>query len=113
MVEEEEYEVELPEPPPAVRGEEMGLLPGPAPEPRSEMQQAILDSGATPVEGAILPTFKTNEGVVYLASPQDIERAGLMDWMGGRRFSRMRTVSNDEIDRMMNEVGDDPWKWGR
>ena len=113
MVEEEEYEVDLPEPPPAVRGQEMGLLPGPPPDERSPMQQAILDSGATPVEGAIIPTFRTNEGTVFLGTMQDAARLTMADAIGSAKWSRLHKPSNAEIDRMMGEEGDDPWKWRR
>jgi hypothetical protein len=109
----EECEIELPKPPPAVRGEEMGLLPGPPPDERSPMQQAILDAGLAPLDGAVVPAFKTNEGTVFLGSPADIARMEASDAMGSAKWARLRKPSNAEIDRMMGQEGDDESKWRR
>ncbi len=85
---------------------------GPPPDEMSPMQKAIVDGGGKPVEGNPW-AFTTNEGTVFIASPQDMERSSMMDGMASARFGRMRKVSSAEIDRMMGEEGDDSSKWRR
>jgi hypothetical protein len=74
-------------------------------EPPSDMQQAILDSGAKPVEGNPW-AYQTNEGTVFLATPHDMKRSNLMDDIAARRFSRFRALETAEIDRLMKEDKD-------
>lgn len=111
MVEEDEYDAALPELPQATRGQDMGLLPGPPPDDRSPMQQAIIDN-ARPTEDPF--AYQTNEGTVFIASPADMARATLMEGMQSRiRRGRTYMATDREIDKLMNEEGDDPGMWGR
>lgn len=76
-------------------------LPSASSEPISPMQQAVLDSGAPPVEAAV-PAFASNQGTVFLGSPADIARLELMDRVHVPR-GRTYFPTNEEIDRQMKE----------
>jgi len=89
---------------PAKLGPVTPMFPDSPPE-ESSLQQAMLDSGAKPVEG-VVPTFRTNEGTVFLASPADIDRASMMDSVSATKLARATKVSNAEIDRLMKEDRD-------
>jgi len=73
-------------------------------EPVSPMQQAVLDAGLLEVPGAPVPAFQSNQGTVFLASPQDIARMELMDSVSAS-ISRgpVKFHTNAEIDRLMKE----------
>lgn len=90
---------------PAKLGPVEPMYPGPPPDDRSPMQQAVLDSGAKPVDGNRF-AFQTNEGTVFLASPADMARDGMFDSLGAAKWARAHKVSDLEIDRMMKEDRD-------
>jgi len=79
-------------------------LPAAPAEPVSPMQQAVLDAGLIEVPGAPVPAFQSNQGTVFLASPQDIARMELMDSVSAS-ISRgpVKFHTNAEIDRLMKE----------
>ena len=102
MVEEEDYEVDLPDVQP--RAPKAPDVPaGPPPDEMSPMQKAVLDSGAKPVEGNPW-AFQTNEGTVFIASPADMARSSMMD-DAFYRVKRGPTYlpTNAQIDKLMKE----------
>ena len=104
MVEEEDYEVDLPDVQP--RAPKAPDVPaGPPPDEMSPMQKAVLDSGAKPVEGNPW-AFQTNEGTVFIASPADMARSSMMDATFNARWSRAYKPTNAEVDRLMKEDRD-------
>ncbi len=88
---------------PAKLGPAEPTMPESPPEPVSPMQQALLDSGAKPLDIWSVPAFQTNQGTVFLGSPADIDRAGMMDSIGDAKWARAHKVSNAEIDRLMKQ----------
>ena len=76
---------------PAKLGPVAPMFPDCDQEPTSPMQQAILDSGAKPVEGSLW-AYQTNQGVVFLASPADMARSSAMDAWKSACAGMSRTV---------------------